>query len=152
MSYRERYQRKNFISLCLSDEELSEIENIADRLNMKRAAAAREILVTNSKRLKSQIKKNDNSEILFLYSKISNNINQIAKKMNTDKKSSLKSSKPSKKKTIKEVSSEVDLNRIRTVLNTLLTHYDKTLTVNKWEPARGWFLLVRGWTSENQHT
>ncbi len=40
MSYRERYQRKNFISLCLSDEELSEIENIADRLNMKRAAAA----------------------------------------------------------------------------------------------------------------
>ena len=84
LSYRERYQRKNFISLCLSDEELSEIENIADRLNMKRAAAAREILVTNSKRLKSQIKKNDNSEILFLYSKISNNINQIAKKMNTN--------------------------------------------------------------------
>ncbi|WP_196093972.1 plasmid mobilization relaxosome protein MobC, partial [Citrobacter sp. Res13-Lact-LER2-35-b] len=82
--YKERYQRKNFISLCLSDEELSEVENIADRLNMKRAAAAREILVTNSKRLKSQIKKNDNSEILFLYSKISNNINQIAKKMNTN--------------------------------------------------------------------
>ena len=53
------------------------------------------------------------------------------KKSNTDKKSSLKSSKTSKKKTIKEVSSEVDLNRIRTVLNTLLTHYDKTLTVNK---------------------
>ena len=47
------------------------------------------------------------------------------------KKSSLKSSKTSKHKTIKEVSSEVDLNRIRTVLNTLLTHYDKTLTVNK---------------------
>ena len=53
------------------------------------------------------------------------------KKSNTDKKSSLKSSKISKHKTIKEVSSEVDLNRIRTVLNTLLTHYDKTLTVNK---------------------
>lgn len=53
------------------------------------------------------------------------------KKSNTDKKSSLKSSKTSKHKTIKEVSSEVDLNRIRTVLNTLLTHYDKTLTVNK---------------------
>ena len=110
MSYRERYQRKNFVSLCLNDEELSELENIAERLNMKRAAAAREILFTNSKRLKSQIKKNDNSEILFLYSKISNN---------------------SKHKTIKEVSSEVDLNRIKTVLNTLLTHYDKTLTVNK---------------------
>ena len=53
--YKERYQGKNFISVCLSDEELSEVENIADRLNMKRAAAAREILVTNSKRLKSQI-------------------------------------------------------------------------------------------------
>ena len=53
------------------------------------------------------------------------------KKSNTDKKSSLKSSETSKHKTIKEVSSEVDLNRIRTVLNTLLTHYDKTLTVNK---------------------
>ena len=53
------------------------------------------------------------------------------KKSNTDKKSSLKSSKTSKHKTIKEVSSEVDLNRIKTVLNTLLTHYDKTLTVNK---------------------
>ena len=36
---------------------------------------------TNGRR---QIKKNDNSEILFLYSKISNNINQIAKKMNTN--------------------------------------------------------------------
>lgn len=128
MSYRERYQRKNFVSLCLNDEELSELENIAERLNMKRAAAAREILFTNSKRLKSQIKKNDNSEILFLYSKISNN---------------------SKHKTIKEVSSEVDLNRIKTVLNTLLTHYDKTLTVNKWEPARGWFLLVRGWPARS---
>lgn len=58
--------------MCLNDEELSELENIAERLNMKRAAAAREI------------KKNDNSEILFLYSKISNNINQIAKKMNTN--------------------------------------------------------------------
>jgi predicted transcriptional regulator len=81
--YKERYQRK-ILSLCLSDEELSEVENIADRLNMKRAAAAREILVTNSKRLKSQIKKNDDAEILFLYSKISNNINQIAKKMNTN--------------------------------------------------------------------
>ncbi|HDT6030423.1 TPA: hypothetical protein QHD00_005225, partial [Enterobacter cloacae subsp. cloacae] len=78
MSYRERYQRQNFVSLCLNDEELSELENIAERLNMKRAAAAREILFTNSKRLKAQIKKNDNSEILFLYSKISNNINQIA--------------------------------------------------------------------------
>ena len=66
------------------ERELSEVENIADRLKMKRAAAAREILVSNSKRLKSQIKKNDNSEILFLYSKISNNINQIAKKMNTN--------------------------------------------------------------------
>ena len=55
----------------------------------------------------------------------------IQDRMKEDKKSSLKSSKPSKKKTIKEVSSEVDLNRIRTVLNTLLTHYDKTLTVNK---------------------
>lgn len=71
------------------------------------------------------------------------------KKSNTDKKSSLKSSKTSKQKTIKEVSSEVDLNRIRTVLNTLLTHYDKTLTVNKWEPARGWFLLVRGWPARS---
>ncbi|BEO02269.1 hypothetical protein SMQC11_55570 (plasmid) [Serratia marcescens] len=52
-------------------------------------------------------------------------------KSKIDKKSSLKNSKPSKKRTIKEVSSEVDLNRIRTVLDTLLTHYDKTLTVNK---------------------
>ena len=53
------------------------------------------------------------------------------KKSKIDKKSSLKNSETNKKKTIKEVSSEVDLNRIRTVLNTLLTHYDKTLTVNK---------------------
>ena len=66
-----------------------------------------------------------------------------------DKKTYVKSSKTSKHKTIKEVSSEVDLNRIKTVLNTLLTHYDKTLTVNKWEPARGWFLLVRGWPARS---
>ncbi|HCC7936066.1 TPA: plasmid mobilization relaxosome protein MobC [Klebsiella pneumoniae] len=89
--YKEKYQRKNFISLCLNDKELEEIENIAERLNMKRAAAAREILVTNSQRLKSQIKKNDNSELLFLLSKISNNINQVAKKINTNMESFLSS-------------------------------------------------------------
>jgi len=82
--YKKRYQRKNFISLCLDDKELEEVETIAKRLNLTRAAAIREILILNSRQIKAKIKKNDNSELLFLLSNISNNINQVAKKINTN--------------------------------------------------------------------
>ncbi|KJF76434.1 hypothetical protein UA45_18665 [Morganella morganii] len=83
-TYKDRYKRKNFISLCLNDEELKDVETIAERLNTTRAAAIREILVLNSRQIKAKIKKNDNSELLFLLSNISNNINQVAKKINSN--------------------------------------------------------------------
>ncbi|ENZ0175292.1 plasmid mobilization relaxosome protein MobC [Providencia rettgeri] len=83
-TYKDRYQRKNFISLCLSDEELIEVELIAEKLDLKRAAAIRALLLNKSAILKNKIKNNENKEHLFLLNNIANNINQIAKKINTD--------------------------------------------------------------------
>jgi len=83
-TYKDRYQRKNFISLCLSDEELTEIELLAEKLDLKRAAAIRALLLNKSAILKNKIKNNENKEHLFLLNNIANNINQIAKKMNTN--------------------------------------------------------------------
>lgn len=83
-TYKDRYQRKNFISLCLSDEELTEVELIAEKLDLKRAAAIRALLLNKSAILKNKIKNNENKDQLFLLNNIANNINQIAKKMNTN--------------------------------------------------------------------
>lgn len=83
-NYKERYQRKNFISLCLSDEELAKVEEMTKRLNTTRAAAVRDLLLLSTTKLKNKISKQDNNEYLFLLSNISNNINQIAKKMNSN--------------------------------------------------------------------
>ncbi|EKT52835.1 MULTISPECIES: relaxosome component [Gammaproteobacteria] len=83
-TYKDRYQRKNFISLCLSDEELTEVELLAEKLDLKRAAAIRALLLNKSAILKNKIKNNGNKEYLFLLNNISNNINQIAKKINAN--------------------------------------------------------------------
>lgn len=83
-TYKDRYQRKNFISLCLSDEELKDVELLAEKLDLKRAAAIRALLLNKSAILKNKIKNNENKEYLFLLNNIANNINQIAKKINTD--------------------------------------------------------------------
>lgn len=83
-NYKERYQRKNFVSLCLSDQEMAEVDELTRRLDLTRAAAIRELLLINTTKLKNRIKKNENKEQLFLLSNIANNINQIARKMNTD--------------------------------------------------------------------
>lgn len=83
-TYKDRYQRKNFISLCLNDEELLEVEFLSAKLDLKRAAAIRALLLNKSALLKSKIKHNENKEYLFLLNNIANNINQMAKKMNTN--------------------------------------------------------------------
>jgi len=83
-NYKERYQRKNFVSLCLSDEEMAKVDELTKRLNTTRAAAIRELVLVTATKVKNKINKNDDKEKFFLLSKISNNINQIAKKMNTD--------------------------------------------------------------------
>jgi tRNA U34 5-carboxymethylaminomethyl modifying GTPase MnmE/TrmE len=83
-TYKDRYQRKNFISLCLNDEELKDVELLAEKLDLKRASAIRALLLNKSAILKNKIKNNENKEHLFLLNNIANNINQIAKKMNTD--------------------------------------------------------------------
>ena len=82
--YKEKYQRKNFVSLCLSDQEMSEVDELTKRLDLTRAAAIRELLLTSTTKLKNRIHKNDDKEQLFLLSNVANNINQIAKKMNTN--------------------------------------------------------------------
>lgn len=83
-TYKDRYQRKNFISLCLNDEELKDVELLAEKLDLKRASAIRALLLNKSEILKNKIKNNENKEHLYLLNNISNNINQIAKKMNTN--------------------------------------------------------------------
>lgn len=83
-TYKDRYQRKNFISLCLSDEELTEVELLAEKLDLKRASAIRALLLNKSSILKNKIKNNENKGQLLLLNNIANNINQIAKKMNTN--------------------------------------------------------------------
>lgn len=37
-TYKDRYKRKNFISLCLNDEELKDVELLAEKLDLKRAS------------------------------------------------------------------------------------------------------------------
>lgn len=83
-TYKDRYKRKNFISLCLSDEELTEVELLAEKLDLKKAAAIRALLLNKTASLKNKIKSNENKEHLYLLNNIANNINQIAKKINTD--------------------------------------------------------------------
>jgi len=83
-TYKDRYQRKNFISLCLNDEELKDVELLAEKLDLKRASAIRALLLNKSAILKNKIKNNEHKEHLFLLNNIANNINQIAKKMNTN--------------------------------------------------------------------
>ncbi|WP_368913061.1 plasmid mobilization relaxosome protein MobC [Providencia stuartii] len=83
-NYKERYKRKNFVSLCLSDKEMAEVDELTKKLDLTRAAAIRELLLTSTKKLKNRIHKNEDREQLFLLSSISNNINQIAKKINTN--------------------------------------------------------------------
>lgn len=83
-TYKDRYKRKNFISLCLSDKELSEVELLAEKLDLKKAAAIRALLLNKTASLKNKIKSNENKDHLYLLNNIANNINQIAKKMNTN--------------------------------------------------------------------
>lgn len=83
-TYKDRYQRKNFISLCLNDEELKDVELLAEKLDLKRASAIRALLLNKSSILKNKIQNNEHKEHLFLLNNIANNINQIAKKMNTN--------------------------------------------------------------------
>ena len=82
--YKEKYQRKNFVSLCLSDQEMAEVDELTKRLDLTRAAAIRELLLTSTTKLKNRIHKNDDKEQLFLLSNVANNINQLAKKINTN--------------------------------------------------------------------
>jgi len=83
-TYKDRYQRKNFISLCLNDEELKDVELLAEKLDLKRASAIRALLLNKTLILKNKIKNNENKDQLFLLNNIANNINQIAKKINTN--------------------------------------------------------------------
>ena len=73
--YKEKYQRKNFVSLCLSDQEMAEVDELTKRLDLTRAAAIRELLLTSTTKLKNRIHKNDDKEQLFLLSNVANNIN-----------------------------------------------------------------------------
>ena len=81
-NYKSKYKRKNMISLCLNDDEYSKIEKITSALNVPRATASREILISNADNILSKIKKNDNKALELELNKIGNNLNQITKKIN----------------------------------------------------------------------
>ncbi|MDU1576019.1 MAG: plasmid mobilization relaxosome protein MobC [Pantoea sp.] len=81
-NYKSKYKRKNMISLCLNDDEYSKIEKITSALNVPRATASREILISNADNILSKIKKNDNKALVLELNRIGNNLNQITKKIN----------------------------------------------------------------------
>ncbi|MBW4245197.1 plasmid mobilization relaxosome protein MobC [Enterobacter roggenkampii] len=81
-NYKSKYKRKNMISLCLNDDEYSKIEKITSALNVPRATASREILISNADNILSKIKKNDNKVLVLELNRIGNNLNQITKKIN----------------------------------------------------------------------
>ncbi|MGG4610794.1 plasmid mobilization relaxosome protein MobC [Providencia stuartii] len=83
-TYKDKYKRKNMISLCLDDDEYLKIKKIADELNVPRATAVRKILISNANVLLSEIKKNDNKDLVLELNKIGNNLNQITKKINSN--------------------------------------------------------------------
>ena len=83
-SYKEKYKRKNMISLCLNDDEFLKIEKITSALNVPRATASREILISNADSILSKIKKNNNKDLVLSLNKIGNNLNQITKKINSN--------------------------------------------------------------------
>lgn len=83
-TYKDKYKRKNMISLCLDDDEYLKIKKIADELNVPRATAVRKILISNANVILSEIKKNDNKDLILELNKIGNNLNQITKKINSN--------------------------------------------------------------------
>ena len=83
-NYKEKYKRKNMISLCLNDDEFLKIQNLASALNVPRATAVREVLILNADSVLSKIKKNDNKALVLELNKLGNNLNQITKKINTN--------------------------------------------------------------------
>ncbi|MEY0164800.1 plasmid mobilization relaxosome protein MobC [Providencia rettgeri] len=83
-TYKDKYKRKNMISLCLDDDEYLKIKKIADELNVPRATAVRKILISNANVILSEIKKNDNKNLVLELNKIGNNLNQITKKINSN--------------------------------------------------------------------
>jgi Fic family protein len=51
------------ISICLNDDEYLKIEKITSALNVPRATASREILISNADVVLSKIKKSDNKAL-----------------------------------------------------------------------------------------
>ena len=82
--YKDKYQRKNMVSLCFSDEEISKIDAINNFLNVPRATAIREIIIDDTNKILSKIKKNQNQDLVLSLNKIGNNLNQITKKINSN--------------------------------------------------------------------
>jgi len=82
--YKDKYQRKNMVSLCFSDEEISKIDAVNNFLNVPRATAIREIIIDDTNKILSKIKKNQNQDLVLSLNKIGNNLNQITKKINSN--------------------------------------------------------------------
>ncbi|HEK0777974.1 TPA: plasmid mobilization relaxosome protein MobC [Proteus mirabilis] len=83
-TYKDKYKRKNMISLCLNDEEFEKVKSLSENLNIPRATAIREVLILKADAVLSKIKKNDNKELILELNRIGNNLNQITKKINSN--------------------------------------------------------------------
>lgn len=82
--YKDRYQRKNSVRLCFNDLEFSIVEKIAKDKRKSKATALREFILDKEIKVKKDIQLTDQSGVYYELHKIGVNINQIAKKMNTD--------------------------------------------------------------------
>lgn len=76
--------RKKIITFRLSDSEYEPYEKKLKKLNMTKSSFFREVFITKSDSVHiAKEKTQDNKRLLFLANKSSNNINQIAKKLNS---------------------------------------------------------------------
>ena len=88
MSYKDKYQRKNSITLCFNDNEYDIAKEFASHMNMPLATALRTIITTRQneilKDIRKKTKSKSNADLVYELNKIGVNINQISRAINTD--------------------------------------------------------------------
>lgn len=82
--YKDRYKRKNSVRLCFNDQEFSAVEEISKDKRKPKSTALREFILEKKGKIKKEIKTTKDASIYYELHKIGVNVNQIAKKMNTD--------------------------------------------------------------------
>jgi hypothetical protein len=116
---KEKKQKSNKNIVCtfrLSEEEYKPYEKIVARSGLKRSEVLREVVVSKSAKTVLPKKQSvDSKRLVFLANKASNNINQIARKLNIDEKKGI----------VNEVTYKKILNNLINIERSLMSAIDK---------------------------